>query len=249
MRRIGVSGLVGVTMAVLTLAAVPPATSQEQSPAPRPPTMVRPEPPSITVVGSGTTAARPDTAEVTAGVVTQAVTAAQALAQNSTGMDRVLKAVAALGIADRDVQTIHFNVVPQRRQGRQEPQPPEIVGYEVSNQVRVKVRDLALLGRLLDTLVGQGANALGGISFSVGEPAPVLDQARMKAMADARRKAEVYARAAGVTLGPLRSIRETTAAIPRLGGEVSRAMAMSAVPVAPGEEEFQAGVTVTYAIK
>ena len=247
-RRPSIGGL-AVAMAVLVLGAASPATSQEQSPRPRPPMMPPPEPPSITVVGSGTAAARPDTAEVTAGVVTQAVTAAQALAQNNAGMDKVLKAVAALGIADKDVQTTNVSVVPQRRQGRQEPQPPEIVGYEVSNQVRIKVRDLTALGRLLDALVGQGANALGGISFSVAEPAPVLDQARTKAMADARRRAEVYSQAAGVKLGPVQSIREATPAIPRFGGEMLRATAMSAAPVAPGEQEFQASVTVTYAIK
>jgi uncharacterized protein len=249
MRGTGGSGLVVAMAAVLAMSAVQPAAGQEPSPKSNPPMLVRPERPSITVVGWGTAAARPDTAAVTAGVVTQAVTAAQALAQNSAGMDKVLKAVTALGVADRDVQTINVNVVPQRRQGRQEPQPTEIIGYEVTNQVRIKVRDLAVLGRVLDTLVAQGANALGGISFSVAEPAPVLDQAQIKAMTDARRKAQVYAQAAGVTLGPILSIREATAASPRLGGEMPRAMAMSSVPVAPGEQEFQASVTVTYAIK
>jgi uncharacterized protein YggE len=140
-------------------------------------------------------------------------------------------------------------VVPQRRQGRQEPQPPEIVGYEVTNQLRIKVRDLTALGRLLDALVGQGANVLGGIIFSVGNPAPVLDQARVQAMADARRKAEVYAKAAGVTLGPLLSIRDGIAPVPRLGVEMPRMMAASPVPVAPGEQEFQASITVTYALR
>jgi len=205
--------------------------------------------PSITVVGSGTAAARPDTAEVSAGVVTQAATAAQALADNNTAMGQVLKAITALGIADRDVQTMNVSVTPVRRQGRPEAQPPEITGYEVSNNVRVKVRDLRMVGRLLDTLVGQGANALGGISFSVGDPAPVLDQARTKAIADARHKAEVYAQAAGLTLGAVQSIRESSPAIPRFGGEMPRAMAMSAVPVAPGEQEFQSSVAVTYALK
>jgi uncharacterized protein YggE len=242
-------GGLAAAMAILLLGIASLAMSQEQSPRPRPP-MMPPEPPSVTVVGAGTAAARPDTAEITAGVVTQAVTAAQALAQNNAAMDKVQKAVAALGIADRDVQTTSVTVVPQRRQGRQESQqPPEIVGYEVGNQVRIKVRDLSTLGRVLDALVGQGANALGGINFSVGEPAPVLDQARTKAMNDARRRAEVYAQAAGMKVGPVLSIRESTPGIARFGGEMPRAVAMSAVPVAPGEQEFQASVTVTYALR
>src|SRR5262245_51017899 len=131
--RAGASRVVAA-VALLVFCAASSAIGQEQPPRPRPPMMPPPEPPSITVVGTGTASARPDAAEVTAGVVTQAATAAQALAQNSAAMDKVLKAVAALGIADRDVQTANFNVVPQRRQGRQESQPPEIVGYEVSNQ-------------------------------------------------------------------------------------------------------------------
>ena len=253
-RRAGEGGLIVAAVAALALCAVSLATSQEQSPPGRPPMggppAMRPiEPPSITVVGSGTAAARPDTAEVSAGVVTQAPTAAQALAQNNAGMEKVIKAVTAMGIADKDIQTTNVSVVPQRRQGRQEPQPPDIVGYEVSNQVKIKVRDLAAVGRLLDALVGQGANVLGGISFSVGDPAPVLDQARTKAMADARRKAEVYAKAAGVTLGPLLSIREGAAAIPRFGVEMPRMMAASPVPVAPGEQDFQASITVTYGLR
>jgi len=240
--------VVAMTVALLVLGRAPPGIGQEQSPGLRPPAMSPPEVPFIMVVGSGTAAARPDTAEVSAGVVTQAPTAGQALTQNSVALDRVLKAVTALGIADRDVQTATINVTPMRRQGRQEPQPPEIVGYEVSNQVRIKVRDLSILGRVLDALVGQGANVLGGISFSVADPAPILDQARMRAMADARRRADVYAQAAGVKVGPVLSIREAAPGIPRFA-EMSRTLALSAVPVAPGQQEFQASVTVTYAIR
>src|SRR5262249_2565647 len=94
-----------------------------------PPMMGPPEPSSITVVGSGSAAARPDTAEVSSGVVTQAATAAQAVAQNNATMDKGLKAVTALGISDKDVQPANVNVTPQRGRGRRDqPQPPEIVG-------------------------------------------------------------------------------------------------------------------------
>ena len=239
-------GTVSVALLILglLLVAAPVAMGQEPPPAPR-----QPSGPSITVVGSGTAAGRPDTAEVTAGVIAQAPTAGQALAQNTASMEKVLKGVAALGIADKDIQTIQVSVNPQRRPGRLDaPQPPpEIVGYEVSNQVRVTVRDLKILGRLLDELVGQGANALGGIRFSVADSAPLLDQARARAMTDARRKAEVYALAAGVKVGRVLSIRESAAGAPRFEG--ARGMAMTAVPVAPGEQEFQASVSVTYAIR
>jgi uncharacterized protein YggE len=240
-RSFGVATL--ATVVGLLLLAGAPATGQE--PAPGPPWM-RPPEPSVTVVGTGTVSVRPDTAEVSAGVVTQSATAAQALSENSVRVEKVLKAVTAAGIAERDVQTTNVSVVPLRRQGRQDAHPPEIVGYEVSNQVRVKVRDLGVLGRLLDALVGEGANVLGGISFSVADPAPFLDQARAKAIADARRKALVYTAAAGQRLGPLLSIRESAPAGPRFE---TRMLAASSVPVALGEQELQVSVTVTYGIR
>jgi len=111
------------------------------------------------------------------------------------------------------------------------------------------VRDLANVGRVLDALVQDGANVLGGVSFSVAEPASVLDQARTKAIADARRRADVYTQAAGVRVGPVLSIREAAPGIPRFEAPMARAMAVSAVPVAPGEQEFQISVIVTYAIR
>jgi uncharacterized protein len=206
--------------------------------------------PSITVTGTAAVSARPDMAEVTAGVVTQASTAAQALAENSATMEKVLKAVAGLGIAERDVQTTGINVSPQRAQPRPgSPQPAgTIVGYEVSNQVRIRVRDFTLLGRLLDAVVGQGANALGGVSFSIADPNPLLQQARGRAIADAEQKARAYAAAAGVKMGRVLFIRDATGGPPRpISARVM--MAAAAVPVSPGEQELDVSVSVTYAIE
>lgn len=207
--------------------------------------------PSVTVIGSATLSARPDTAEVMAGVVTQAATAVQALAQNNTAMERVLKALAALGIADKDVQTSGLSVMPQRAShegGRA--QPPRIIGYEVTNQARVKIRDLAGLGRLLDTLVAEGANVLGGIAFSIGDPSALLQQARTNAIADARQKAQTYTAAAGVVLGRVVYIRDGSAGIPRpVGVRLMAESRTAAVPVAPGEQELEVSVSVTYAIE
>ena len=204
--------------------------------------------PSITVIGSGAASGASDTAEVNAGVVTQAATASQAMSQNSAAMEQVLKALTALGIADRDVHTTNVSIVPVRappQPGRQQPSP--IVGYEVTNQVHVKVRNLAALGRLLDTLVSRGANALGGIGFSIADPAPLLEQARTKAIADARQKAQVYAAAAGVKLGRVIFIRDTAPGLPR--PMAARVMSSAAVPIAPGEQELEVSVSVTYALE
>jgi uncharacterized protein len=202
---------------------------------------------TVTVAGTGTVSAAPDMAEITTGVVTQAPTAAQALAANSEAMARLLQALGALGIAARDIQTTSINVSPLRRQSRDGP-PPEITGYEVTNQVRVKVRDVSRLGRVLDQQVGQGANLVYGVHFGRQEPAPLLDEARKRAMADARRKAELYAAAAALKVGRVVAVQEAGAAPPR--PEMAPRVAMSAaVPVAPGEQEIQASVTVTFTLE
>ena len=199
---------------------------------------------TVTVAGSGTVSATPDQAEITIGVVTQASTAAQALAANSQAMERLLQSLGNLGIGPRDIQTTNISVSPQRRAPK-EGQPPEITGYEVSNQVRVKVRDLARLGQVLDRQVSQGANLVYGIHFGLQEPAPLLDEARKRAMADARRRADLYAAAEGLKVGRVLSVQEAGVTPP---GPAPRMAMSAAVPVAPGEQEIQASVTVTFTL-
>ncbi len=205
-------------------------------------------PATVTVSGVGTVSAAPDMAEITSGVVTQAPTAAGALAANSQAMEQVLRSLTALGVAARDIQTTSISVSPQRRVVRGEGRPPEIVGYEVTNQVRVKVRDLGQLGRVLDQQVAQGANSVYGIRFGLADPAPMLDEARKRAMADARRRADLYAAAAALTVGRVVAVQEAGAAAPRpeMG---ARVMTAGAVPVAPGEQEIQASVSVTFSLE
>lgn len=206
--------------------------------------------PSVTVVGFGRVAAKPDMAEITVGVATQDAEAREALKANSEAMDRLLKALAAHNIEEKDILTSGFNVSPQYQYDQN--RPPRLVGYQVANTVHVKVRQLATLGQVLDDVVGRGANQVSGISFSVAEPNPLLDQAREQAVADARRKAELYARAAGVTLGNVLLIQEQTPHLPRplevapMAGMAARA---AAVPVATGEMDFSATITITYGLK
>lgn len=252
-RRFAVCAALSTAVAV-SLGGSPIVIAQERPPMGGPgfppgSSMMRPPEASITVEGSGSVSVRPDTAEVGAGVVTRAATAAPALAENSATMDKVLAAAKSLGIADRDIRTTGVSVIPQRRPVKSDTSMPEIAGYEVSNQVLIKVRDMALLGRLLDTLVGQGANLLGGIAFSVSDPAPLLDQARQKAMADARHRADVLAAAAGVQVGRLISVRESGPGVPRFAEAPRMMAAAGAVPVAPGEQELHVSVAVSYAIK
>ena len=202
---------------------------------------------TVTVAGSGTVSATPDQADITTGVVTQASTAVQALAANSQAMERLLQSLANLGIGPRDIQTTNISVSPQRRAPK-EGQLPEITGYEVTNQVRVKVRDLARLGQALDRQVSEGANLVYGIHFGLREPAPLLDEARKRAMADARRKADLYAAEAGLKVGRVLSVQEAGVISPR-PEPTPRVTMSAAAPVAPGEQEIQAAVTVTFTLQ
>ena len=127
---------------------------------------------------------------------------------------------------------------------------PQITGYRASNRVIIKVRDVTKVANVIDTLVNAGANEIGGINFIVTQASKALDEARTKAVADARRKAEIYAKAAGVTLGDAISISEEGAAPPVFRSKVAAPMASGApTPVAPGEEQLSITVNVTWAIK
>jgi uncharacterized protein YggE len=204
--------------------------------------------PSLTVVGSGKVSARPDMAQVQVGVVTEAPSAAKALKDNNATMARLFSTLDARGIARKDVQTSGFGVAPQYKRGPHGEQLPQVVGYRVSNAVRIKVRKLDALGQVLDEVVQQGANQVQGVSFSVAEPTPLLDEARRQAMAEARRKAELYAKEAGVEVGRVLLIQEQTPHLPRpLAAGFARAEA-AGVPIAEGEQDFGASITVTYAI-
>jgi uncharacterized protein YggE len=224
---------------LLALALFPPAgpvCSQTRDPVP-----------VLTVVGSGEAAARPDTAEVQAGIVSEATTAREALNANTTAMQALYKMLAAFNIAERDIQTAAFNVSPVYSREERRQQPPHIVAYRVENRLRLTIRALDRLGELLDALVTQGANTIHSIQFRVGNPAPVLDQARQAAVEEARHKATLYARAAGIALGRVLALREEQAPTPTHLPVAERMMAAeAAVPMAPGEATFIVRVVMTF---
>ncbi|MEX0677037.1 MAG: SIMPL domain-containing protein [Pirellulales bacterium] len=208
--------------------------------------------PSITVVGQGEVQVRPDMANVAVGVTTEAETASEALTENNRRMAQLLKTLRGLDIPDKHVQTSSFNVSPKQSYDRDRREPPKIVGYTVTNQVNVKVMEVSRLGSILDAVVETGGNRIQGVGFSLAEPQPHMDQARRKAMADARHRAELYAAEAGVKLGAPLLISEQSASLPRplmtLGVEVRGVAAPGEVPISQGEQTITAHVTVTYAI-
>ncbi len=207
--------------------------------------------PSITVVGEGSVTAKPDMAQINLGVTSYATSASDALKQNSEAMQNLFEILKAKGIADKDIQTTSFNVSPEYKRDPQGRMKPTIIGYRVTNQVQVKVRQIPILGSLLDEVVQEGTNQINGISFSVSEPAHLLDEARKKAMDHAIHKAELYTNRVGAKVGRALLIQEQTPQLPqpRFYGMKAAQGGGGAVPIAEGEQEFQVNITVTFALE
>lgn len=210
-------------------------------------------PPSVTVTGEGHASAKPDQAQISMGVLSDAKTAAAALKTNTEKMNALMSTLKSKNIAEKDILTSNFSVNPQYRYDNVSGQQrPSVVGYQVSNEVHVKIRNLPTLGEILDAVIAAGANNINGISFSLAEPATVLDQARQKAVADAKRKAEIYAGAAGIKIGRVLYITESSGTVypPRpMMMMAARAASAESVPIAAGEQESTASITVIYALE
>ena len=203
---------------------------------------------TIAMSGQGEIRAVPDTVTLSAGVTIQAATAAAALAADSSHMQAVMAALKKQGVADKNIQTSQFSVSPQY--ANNDGQPPRLTGYQVTNEVSVRLDDVTKLGATLDALVTAGANQMNGISFSIADTTALLAQARRQAVADALAKAQTYAKAAGVTLGAIQSIGENDNGGPRpLYAAAPMAMAARAVPVAMGEERVTANVSIVWQIQ
>jgi uncharacterized protein YggE len=203
-------------------------------------------PATISVTGEAQVSVPPDLAAIDGGVTTEAKTAREASDANNAAMGRVLLALKGAGIDEKDFQTSRLALQPQYAPNRSSPNA--VVGYQASNRVTIKLRDVTKVASTIDTLVAAGANNIGGINFMVSSASKLLDDAREQAIADARRKAEIYARAAGVTLGSPVSISEEGSPAPMQFRKMSAGVAASA-PVAQGEETLQVTVSVSWAIK
>jgi uncharacterized protein YggE len=180
----------------------------------------------------------------------RAVTAREALTASSAAMSEIIAYLKQTGIDAKDIQTVNFSVSPVHVYDSNNQQPPRITGYDVSNELHVTVRKLADLGRVLDDAVSKGSNQIHGVQFTIAEPRTLEDQARKAAVADALVKAQLYSQAAGVVLGPILSIAETSQPpVPVYRAERMAAQADSAVPIAEGEQVIEMHVNVTWEIK
>ena len=214
---------------------------------PAPPTMVSSDGTLLSVAAQAEARRAPDIATVSAGVVTQSADANTAMRENAAQMAKVVAAIRAAGVAERDVQTAGVNLNPQYRYV--ENQPPAITGYQASNTVNVVVRDIAKLGRILDALVATGANQVNGPSFDIDKKEPVYDEARREALDKARQRADMYAKALGLRVRRIVSIDETGgASVPRPIPMYAMAKAArdEATPISPGENVLGVSLNVVF---
>lgn len=188
----------------------------------------------------------PDVASLDVGVVTEAPDGNAALRQNAERMSRVVAAVRKAGIAERDVRTSGVHLSPQYQYRDRE--APRIIGYQASNTVTIKVREIARLGELMDALAGEGANQIHGPNFEIDQPEPVYDEARRAAVEKAQARARTYAAALGLNVRRLVSIAEGSGGgirpMPMLA--MAKADHMESTPVAPGENTISVSLEVLF---
>lgn len=237
------AGLIAV--AVFTFAVLPLAAQAA--------TIIRDETPvrTITMTGEGEVSAAPDEAVVSGGAITRERTASEAVAENSKIMNRVFDALYKLGIPRKAIATYGFSLDPQYPpRNDKDPQPHVIIAYEVTNGISVTLEDVTRAGGVLDALIDAGANQSAGVNFRIRNPKPLLDEARAKAGRDALERAQIYAKAVGAVLGPVRSINEGYGSISR--GDMDTVIVTAAkrgTPIEAGEQSVSATVTVVWGIK
>ena len=204
----------------------------------------------LDIVATGEVNATPDIASIGAGVVTQAPTAAEAMTDNAKRMAATVAALKKAGVADRDIQTSSIGLQPQYKYA--ENQPPVITGYQASNQLMIRFRDVKRAGTILDALVAAGANQINGPNLSVDHPEALIDQARVKAIAESKARAELYAKAAGLGVKRIVSISEgsfepTPRPVPMMAMRMEKAAADTSIEA--GEQRLSVSVSVTFELQ
>jgi uncharacterized protein YggE len=203
---------------------------------------------TLSLVASGAIKTTPDKVDISTGVTSEAKTAREALDQNSEAMTKVIEALKAEGIELKDIQTTNFSVSPVYDQKPYDkPQPPVVVGYRVTNQVRISLHDTKKLGAILDKVVTLGSNQIDAIEFGVDEPEALKDEARKLALKNVTDNAKLYAEAAGVGLGPILTISEEESSYQPRFAAAPVAMEMAKdVPIEAGTATVEVRVRVTW---
>ena len=236
-----------MTMGLLMGAAMvsPTAAVAQDVVAARPLTGTR-----LDISTSGSVSRVPDLATISAGVVTRSTTATGAISDNAARMEKVRAALKRAGIADRDIQTSSINLNPDYRYENN--QPPVLTGYQASNNVSIKFHDIRNSGAILDALVAQGANQINGPSLSIDKPEGAYDEARVKALAAGRVRAELYARSLGMRVTRLVSISESGGySRPPVVMMAARAegMADAKTSIEPGAQDVEVTVAMSFELQ
>ena len=233
MKTISIAALAAVLAAAIAVAVVRPGTAHGTSePAAR----------TVTVEGSATARVVPDTATFTFGQETDGASAKAALADNAAAMRRVITALLRAGVAKDDIQTQDVSVYPRRNENG------DVVGFSASGSVVATVRRLAKAGAVVDAAVGAGADETSGPQFDRSSRSELTQKALREAFSNARAKAETLAREAGVSLGEVRRIEESSQEPQPVPLGVYRAAALDATPIEPGTQQASATVTVTFSL-
>ena len=205
----------------------------------------------LDISATGSVSRIPDLAIISAGVITRSSTATGAIADNATRMERVRAALRRAGIEDRDIQTSSISLNPDYRY--QDGQPPVLTGYQASNNVSVKFRDIRNSGKILDALVAQGANQINGPSLTIDKPEAAYDEARGKAIAVGRARAELYARSLGMRVVRLLSLSEGGGYAPPpmpMAERGDMAMAVRAkTEIDPGSQDLQVSLAMSFELQ
>ena len=233
-----------LSVALLLSAALPSAASAQQSTITQTIAGTR-----LDINATGEVSRVPDVAVISAGVVSRSTTASGALQDTANRMQRVLAALRRAGVQDRDIQTSNVNLNPEYKYENN--QAPQLVGYTATNNVSIRFRDIRSSGAILDALVAQGANQINGPSLTVDKPDAALDEARMKAIAAGRARAELYARSLGMRGVRVVSINESGGGYPPPPMPMyARAQAADAkTEIEPGEQKLQVSLAMTFELQ
>lgn len=231
---------------LLAGAAIAPAAAAQQANITQTITGTR-----LDISATGEVSRVPDVAVITAGVVSRSATATGALQDSASRMSQVLAALKKAGVADRDVQTSNVSLNPEYRYPQD--QAPQLVGYTASNSVTVRFRDIRNSGKILDALVREGANQINGPDLVVDKPEAALDEARAKAIAIGRARADLYARSLGMRVARVVSVSESVSyPAPPPMPMYARAEVIAGTPatkVVPGEQKLQVNLSMVFELQ
>lgn len=204
----------------------------------------------LDVTATGEVTRVPDVAVISAGVVTRSPTATAAIQDAADRMQRVLAALKRAGVQERDIQTGSISLNPEYRYP--DNQAPQLTGYNASNSVTIKFRDIRNSGKILDALVAEGANQINGPSLTIDKPEAALDEARANAIAIGRARADLYARSLGLRVARVVAVSESGGYAPPPPAPpmpVMARMEAASTRIEPGEQKLQVSVAMTFELQ